>query len=70
MESAPYSHALFNICRRHALAELNNELGDLFNVDDIFALIIVFFILDDLGTSGDLEGVVFLHPLPICRYIP
>ena len=66
----PYSHALFNIGGGDTLAELNDEFGNLLDVDDIFALVGVFLVLDDLGAAGDLEGVVFLHALSVGCYIP
>ena len=66
----PNSHALFDICRGHAVAELDNEFGDLLDIDDIFTLFGLFLILNYLGTASDLEGVVFGHALPVCSNIP
>lgn len=50
----PYSHALLDICGGYTLPEVDDELGDLLDVDDIFALLRVLFIGDDLGAAGDL----------------
>ncbi len=50
----PNSHALLDICRTNALTKLDDELGDLLDINDILALFRVFLILDDLGTSSDL----------------
>ena len=66
----PNSHSLFNICRGHSFAELDDELGDLLDVDDIFALFGLFLVLYYLGAASDLEGVIFGHPLAVCGDIP
>ena len=39
MDGSPYSHALFDVCRGDPFTELYDELGDLLDVDDIFALL-------------------------------
>ncbi len=69
-QGLPNAHALFNICRTDTLTEFDDELGDLLDVNDILALVRVLFILNDFGTPSDLEGMVFLHSLPVCCNIP
>lgn len=59
MVTVPYSHAFFYVCRANPLTELDDEFGDLLDVDDIFALVRVFLVLYYLRTSRDLERVVF-----------
>ena len=64
------AHAFFYIRRTDSLAELDDEFGDLFDVDDIFALVVVLLVLYYLGAAGDLERVVFGHSLAIGGNVP
>lgn len=66
----PDSHAFFDICRTHALPQVDNELGDLLHVDDIFALVRVLLILNDLGAASNLQRLLLCHPLPVGGNIP
>lgn len=50
----PDSHAFLNICRTHALSQVDNELGNLLHVDDMFALVRVLLVLDDLRAASHL----------------
>jgi hypothetical protein len=65
-----HAHALFDICGRHALAEVDDKLGDLLDVDDIFALLGVLVVLYYLGASRDLKGLLFGHSLPVGGDVP
>ena len=47
----PDAHALLNVGRRHAVAERDNKLGDLLNVDQVPRLVLG---RDDLGAAGHL----------------
>jgi hypothetical protein len=68
--NSPYSHALLDICRAHSLSQVDDELGDLLDVDDVFALLRVLLILDDLGASCDLKRLLLGHPLSVGGDIP
>ena len=47
----PDAHALLNVGRRHAVAERDDKLGDLLNVDQVARLVLG---RDDLGAAGHL----------------
>jgi len=49
-----HPHALLDIRGRDALAEVDDKLGDLLDVDDIFALLGVLLVLYYLGAAGNL----------------
>lgn len=68
--NSPDSHAFLDICRTHALAQVDNKLGDLLHVDDIFALVRVLLILNDLGATSYLQRLLLCHPLPVGGNIP
>jgi hypothetical protein len=70
MTFSPYSHTLLDICRTNPLTEIDDELGYLLDVDDIFTLLGILLILNDLRTPGDLQGLLLLHPLSVCSDVP
>ena len=47
-----HSHALFNVCRCHRIGQVDDKLGKLFDIDDVFRIVRVG--IDDLGTPGNL----------------
>src|ERR1700760_3627342 len=61
----PNSHAFFDISRADSFTQVHDKLGDLLDIDNVFALLGIFIILNDLRTPGDLERLFFLHPLSI-----
>lgn len=66
----PDSHALLNICRADTFSQIDNELGNLLNVDHIFVLLWIFFVRNDLGAAGHLERLFLSHSLMIGENIP
>lgn len=68
--SIPNSHALFDICRTHSFPQVDDELGDLFDVDHIFALVGILLILDNFCTARHLERLLLCHTLAICGNVP
>ena len=52
--SIPDPHALLDICWADTFTQIYDELCDLLDVDDIFALLSILFIFDDLRTPSDL----------------
>lgn len=52
--NVPYSHAFLDICRTDSLPQIDDELCDLLDIDDIFVLLGVLLISNDLGTSRHL----------------
>ena len=68
--NVPYPHALLNIRRTNSLSQVDDELGDLLDVDEVLALVRILLILDDLGTSCHLQRLFLLHALSIGCNIP
>lgn len=66
----PDTHALLDIRRADALAQVDDELGDLLDVDDIFALFRILLVLYDLRTPCDLQRLLLLHALSVGGDIP
>lgn len=66
----PYSHTLLNICRRNTFTQVDNKLGDLLDIDNVFGLVRVIVALDDLRATRHLKRLFFRHPLLICSNIP
>jgi len=86
----PNTHALLNIRRGDTISEADNELCNLFYVDDILVLFVCAFLAlnsakrvdglsgsgkvgihgNNLGTTSNLEGMLLLHALSICRDVP
>lgn len=59
MVNIPNTHALLDIRRTDSLAQVDDELGNLLDVDDIFALFSVFAFLNDLGATRHLQWLFF-----------
>jgi len=49
----PDSHAFLDVGRSNLVAEINHELGELFDIDDVLGIICVR--VDDLCTASYLE---------------
>merc|ERR1712130_702268 len=56
-----YAHSFFNIRRRHLFAQVNDEFGELFDVDNVFGLVGVG--ADDFGTTRYLQRLFRLQRL-------
>ena len=65
------AHALFDVGRADAVAELDDELCDLLDVNNVLLLrFVALLVFDYLRTSCYLEGLFFRHSLTIGGHVP
>lgn len=62
------SHAFFDIGRCHRVGQIDDKLGELLHVDDVFGIICVG--VDNLCATSDLQGLFILEGLLVGREIP
>ena len=61
-------HPLFNVSGRDVLAEPNDELSNLLDINDILSVVSVW--VDYLCASRNLKGLFLLHDLLVLGQIP
>lgn len=66
----PNAHAFLDISRTDALAQVDDKLGDLLDVDHVFALLRILLVLNDLRTSCNLQRLFLLHTLSVGGDVP
>mmetsp|Transcript_10769 Transcript_10769/g.66462 ORF Transcript_10769/g.66462 Transcript_10769/m.66462 type:complete len:220 (+) Transcript_10769:1680-2339(+) len=66
--NSPDAHSFFDVRGRHSVSESHDELGDLFDVDNVLGFVRVG--VDDLRASRDLQRLFFLHGLFVRDQVP